>query len=347
MIGRFPFITYNPFTDQRIGTLHGCDQTEDGENHIPDYLHSAVIRAKNLIGHNSIEKLRKDAVIVEKMVREAILLRGFGSESIADKIGPHHGSTAFLMIYYKAVGNGGSFTFDLSPWGRNGELYKINLDENLTPERWSTLFGVLALYAAGDLINSISPSPEYLKAIKYLNQRWEDEGLYFSENKINTHKLAELIPNVPEIGIILEETDESFELSEVEKAIYREHYAADAIQAVGIGEGILMGARYKTEKQSAGAAPPKKHQRLYELFASWAINQSDNGGYHSTEDAVNYGFIPYLKDMERQGNLGGEVLSTHIKSTTHRRLKRFLEDHCLNTGNLYPFARKRSKRKLI
>jgi len=134
---------------------------------------------------------------------------------------------------------------------------------------------------------------------------------------------------------------------EVDLVKSMERDSADALQAVSIGEGILIGMQYIKEKQSAAKKPSKQHQKLYRIFNEWATSQPKNHGFKSTEDAVNVGFVQYLRDQN--DNHSSDVsnpqeLLNLIGTTTHRRLKANLEKYCSNEKP-YPFPRPRSKKK--
>jgi hypothetical protein len=130
-------------------------------------------------------------------------------------------------------------------------------------------------------------------------------------------------------------------LSNIEKQSSLEYFVADALQAIGFGEGILLGEKYFSEKTSGGKKPSKAHEELYRIFIEWALSLPENHGFSDTEDAVKVGFKHLLNESE-----ASSFLSKNVKDTTHRRLKEKLEDHCIENSIRYPFPRTRSKRNI-
>lgn len=126
------FVSYNPFTDQRIDPISSADLYKYKE--LPGCIHDAVRRAKRLVVTESLEGLRDLAARI-------------------DFYSKHHVSQVFLDSIDKYVSA-----------DESDELmhYLEYGDHNVPVEEFPQLFGCLALSLTGELVNTLWPSDEYL-----------------------------------------------------------------------------------------------------------------------------------------------------------------------------------------
>jgi hypothetical protein len=276
------FISYNPYVDQRIDPLKAEDLYKYKD--IPSCIHNAVRCAKELVNDMPIEKLKETSLKID-----GYLLSG-----------------APFSVGLSKIQNSNR---DYCPTSQSDELkdFLEYGDHDEPDDNKSILFGVLALCLAGEIINILYPSKEYISIV----------------------------------GDELEVLKGSQLSSDEYKQKFVMDLAIEAVRSTGLGEGYLLGAKYRNEKVGGGKKSSKAHQELYVSFIDWALSQPENHGFLNTEDSVNIGFIPYLKESERT-----PFLSNKIGERTHQTLKQKLEDHCVKHAIRYPFPRKRSKRKI-
>jgi len=305
------FISYDPYTDTRIDPPDGKGGSDD---RVPFFLHSAVRRAKVLVDHAPLSKIISDVELIEHItITVGVFLYEKRKKTDDGKL--LYSGAAGVLKDYLAIASKGPIPFSRSKlldFSDDGIAYIGVSKKNIPIERWPYLFGVLALSIAGKIVNELWPTEE-LSAVP---PRFDNGNVGCS-------------PDCPDYL-----TDRDKELS-----LYCD--TADALQAVGFGEGLLVAEEYRNKHKSAAEKSPKAHQKLYEIFNSWALSQPVNHGFVSTEDAVNVGFKHYLKNDEKFSDLLSKV-----GERTHRTLKEKLENYCEENSKDYPFPRKRSKRKI-
>jgi len=300
------FFSYDPYEDQRIDPLDG-DRERYPE--VPFYLHSAINRAKKLVNYTPINDLLQEISLVNRIADMAAFYYEIRERDANGKI-LYSGRSGALKDYLLASNHYSKMTFSY-------QEDSFSLSDAIPIEKWPRMFGVLALSLAGDIVNELWPTEEYLS----LSPRFD--------NGINDFP-GPIIVGVP---------DNSPVPAILEQERFIQDCGTDAVQAVGFGEGMLFESQYRKEKQNAAKKPSKVHQRLYEAFNTWALGVSLNHGFRTTEDAVNLGFMQHLREQD-----GGSDLLKTIGDTTHRRLKKNLEKHCRENNKLFPFPRLRSKK---
>jgi len=288
------FFSYDPYEDQRIDPLDGDHNCYP---EVPFYLHSAVHRAKKLVNYTPIDDLLLEISLVNRIVDMAAFYYEIREKDANGGI-LYSGRAGALKDYLLASNRYSKITFSY-------QEDSFSLSDAIPIEKWPRMFGVLALSLAGDIVNELWPTKEYLS----LSPKLDNEPNDWPEPTI------------------------------LEQERFIQDYGTDAVQAVGFGEGLLLANQYKKEKQNAAKKPSRHHQRLYEAFNSWALHVPSNHGFRSTEDAVNIGFKQYLREQ-----VAGIDLLKAIGDTTHRRLKKTLEEYCHKNNKQYPFPRLRSKK---
>jgi hypothetical protein len=157
------FISYDPYTDQRIDPVNASDIYKFTE--IPICLHDAVRRAKHLVNKMPINDLKKCAQMVEGYISMGssyqvnelnVSGRSYCSSSMSDDL------RAFLQY--------------------------ADHDESVANK--PILFGVLTLCLAGEIINTLYPSNKH-------NQQRNDKskvfkGLYVASDEYRTEIVMEL-----------------------------------------------------------------------------------------------------------------------------------------------------------
>ena len=323
------FISYNPFIDNKL--VVDCID-DGGEKTVPFYLPSAISRAKQLVGTTRIDELRELHRKVYSMVKRGVLIR-IGLNHACEKNLPQTvGTSSHLHHYFHAVQNNIKVMATFSDKNK-GSAIEIPVDDEIEISDWPKYFGVLALAIAGDIYNELWPTKEYESAVEENRQKNDNyvpsdyEKEWLEKNQID-----------------VEETEFSNELTQLDEILLLQDYACDAMQAVGLGEGLLLAAKHFEQKSLAGAKPSKQHQKLYDKFIAWSIGLPKKHGFKTTEDAVNVGFKQFLHSaFHDENDLSANLMLKSIKPSTHRRLKKVLETYCLEGNIAYPFPRPRSK----
>lgn len=123
---RRAFDNYDPFTDQRIDPASSHDLYQ--HPHLPDRIHSAVLRAKRLTGHLSVGELKELALQLDRFCAH----------------GTHDG-----IEEMRQLGR------DYAPAGESDNLlaYLKGHRDEIPVEEWPKYFGALALTMAGCIVN--------------------------------------------------------------------------------------------------------------------------------------------------------------------------------------------------
>lgn len=289
------FISYDPYTDTRIDTQN---EKGDSDDRVPFFLHNAVRRAKVLVGYAPISEIISDVEFVRSITIDlGIFIRELRPVTKDGKM-LHCAGAGLLKDYLMATSGGPILISHSEEWKSLYGVKDFYLGRNrakIAIERWPYFFGVLALTIAGEIVNELWPTDEFLS----VPPRYDNGNVGCG-------------PDSPDY------------LTDREEELLLHHYAADALQAVGFGEGLLVAEEYRKKYQSAAKKSPKAHQRLYDIFNNWALSQPSNHGFGSTEDAVNIGFKHYLTESDELRSLLDK-----IGERTHRTLKEKLENHSL------------------
>tara|TARA_R110002110_G_scaffold14698_1_gene67581 strand:- start:3891 stop:4745 length:855 start_codon:yes stop_codon:yes gene_type:complete len=130
------FVSYDPFTDQRIDPLDGSDLHKRPE--LPRCAHDAVARAKKLVNKLSSADIRSQAGELAALLEQGQFCIGRKLEQQNER----------------------NYVFSDEPDLLSA--YLTNADHDIPPERWPELFGILTLSLAGELVNLLWPSDAYL-----------------------------------------------------------------------------------------------------------------------------------------------------------------------------------------
>ncbi len=261
MSDELAFISYNPFTDQRIGP---DDRQIYDDQKVPFYIHGAVARAKIILAKTSFEELQDYLKTVIKMLNIAQVLRVNASVDELVKGIDVFGDTGGLSIYYKATKSKTKF-YSIHLFEDDKKPIEIKIRKDISLDLWPKLYATLALALAGEIVNVLWPSEEYLSAVE---ENLQAQG--------HTSK------------IIYDDEDPAKD--PIARVRLLEGYAADALQAVSLAEGMLLAAEYTNEKKKAVNARHDKSRKIKDEFVEHylALNQTlKNGGKIETKEFCN------------------------------------------------------------
>lgn len=268
------FISYDPYSDQRIAPQNHRDLLPHKE--LPPYIHDAVFRAKDLVGHLSHEELMDLAAKIDRYILGASGVAFFQGSQSERNYRPANESDRLLSFLMH---------------GKHQE----------PTEDWAKLFGGLTLCLAGEIINTLWPSNEYLHEVEgELNfiAQCESDGL--KRNFDHSQHVLDL----------------TFE----------------AVKAVGLGEGFLHAASEQKRREqnrinASGLSPDR--EKLYEGFCKWVTGPENAHRFGSIKKAVS----AYKDELKEKDN----ELHKHIANRTHETMARHLKKYCESRGEPYPF----------
>ena len=197
-------ITYDPYEDRRIDPKSSANIFSCPE--LPGHIHDAVARAKKLIGYMELEQLKAITKQLDSMVNG----------------------------HYYRLKELESSDKDYVPADESDNLraYLKYADHNYPDRDWPVLFGALALSLAGEIVNTLWPSKEYIAAIG------------------------------GEVSLI-QSVNPDYSPAELTEASRRhvQEFAVEAVRAVGFGEGFKVAFEFKHEAKSrASRAAKLRHQ---------------------------------------------------------------------------------------
>jgi len=132
------FISYDPYTDQRIDPASSDDLYKYSE--LPHCIHDAVFRAKKLTDNLPVERLREEAILLDHYLLNSSV------PGVKD-------------LEYSGRNYGAADESDQL------KSYLRYAEHDIPGEKYAVLFGVLALSLAGELVNTLWPSEAYLEKI--------------------------------------------------------------------------------------------------------------------------------------------------------------------------------------
>lgn len=300
------FISYDPYTDQRIDPMRGSDLHKHPE--IPSCIHDAVSKAKYLVGNRPHKELLEYAFGLDVIAQDSSFLLRQKSRFQGERDYSSADETDKLLAFIE----------------QNEDSYSL--------EEWPVLFGVLALSFAGEIINTVWPSEAYLAATLAEKQ-------YIDAIRRDTGKPPNSAPPPYSKDLLW-------------------NFAVESVRAVGVGLGLEHIAKQSKIGRVNAKSPSKKHLKLYGAFECWALKYGRSNVYGSTKEAVERGFVPWLKEQESiERNFEANPTLTAarpeisrardvrlmIGETTYKRMKTHLEKHCEEQGRPYPFPIKTSR----
>lgn len=150
------FADYNPFQDGRIDPPSAEDLYRASPD-LPHCIHDAIYRAKNLVGHTDLEKIKEQA----RYLDQEILRYGTVHENVLKQRKKTYVSADEADVLMSFLKHG---------------------DHTLEPSSWASLFGVLALMCAAEIADRLWPTPasatehaETLDRLKSLNPSYETD----------------------------------------------------------------------------------------------------------------------------------------------------------------------------
>jgi len=269
------FISYNPYIDQKIDPISSDDLFKYPG--LPHCIHDAVFRAKKLATNMPIEQLREQARLIDGYLLNSSVP---GIKDL-EKSGRDYGSA------------------DESDQLKS---YLNHAEHDIPNEQYSVLFGVLALSLAGEIVNTLWPSENYLQEIGPVS------SIYKS-----------LIPNY--------EKNQATE----DKSLVAE-LAIEAVRAVGFGEGVLYEKLRATNARNARKAHDKKGE-IFQKFNEWALALEAHHPFSYPIQAARY----FIDSILHKENL---ELYRACSETTPRTMCEKLAQHCKTNGLENPIKKK-------
>lgn len=238
------FISYNPFEDTRIDPKLSQDMYRYPE--LPTYIHDSVRRAKRLVSGMSYEDLVQKSKELDRMVTQSFYL----SNELSDSPGSYTSADESDCL----------------------RAFLHHAPHNLPQETWHLYFGVLALSLAGEIVNTIWPSKEYL----------EEVG--------------------PELSLTqglrpTERTSEEILASKKHQAL---DFAVESIRAVGFGEGLQIAFEIKKEKIQAAKKRREPEDKIKKAYISWYFSNKGEGVFRNRTHAAELFHSKEMTEKERR-----------------------------------------------
>lgn len=238
------FISYDPYKDQRIDPASSKDLFKNQE--LPSCIHDAVSRAKKLVKLMPTSDLSKIAANLDRMVS------------------CHH--YAFEQL------NNSTKNYSQSDESDNLEAFLIHANHDYPAQEWPIIFGALTLSLAGEIINTLWPTPEYIEEIGYYRT-------------------------------ILDSADPNYDPYEVTPKLvdHANNFAVEAVRAVARGEFYSAKSNGKQAQKSEVSAKGGKARELRYLPLKYYVASLYDANYQTrtNNDAANFIFN-HLNSLDRE-----------------------------------------------